>query len=106
MAGKNWQAGGKNLIPARALLCLIVAVAPVQAAWALSDNFAPPGYLGSIDPDVVWELPIGGAVVCSSLGAIALWICSASRRSKRSDLRKGICVSSALNNRSHGVMMT
>jgi diguanylate cyclase (GGDEF)-like protein/PAS domain S-box-containing protein len=106
MAGKNWQAGGKNLIPARALLCLIVAVAPVQAAWALSDNFAPPGYLGSIDPNVVWELLIGGVVVCSFLGAIALWIYSASRRFKRSDLRKGIFVSSALNNLSHGVMMT
>jgi len=106
MAGKYWQAGGKNLIPARALLCLIVAVAPVQAAWALSGNFAPPGYLGSIDPNVVWELLIGGVVVCSFLGAIALWIYSASRRFKRSQLRRNAFVSSALNNLSHGVVMT
>jgi diguanylate cyclase (GGDEF)-like protein/PAS domain S-box-containing protein len=106
MAGKNWQAGGKNLIPARAVLCLIVAVAPVQAAWALSDNFAPPGYLGSIDPNIVWELLIGGIVACSFLGAIALWIYSTLRRVKRSQLRKSIFVSSALNNLSQGVMMT
>ena len=106
MAGKNWQAGGKNLIPARALLCLVVAVAPVQAAWALSDNFAPPNYLGSIDPNIVWELLIGGIVAFSFLGAVVLWIHSALRRVKRSNLRKGIFVSSALNNLSHGVMMT
>ena len=106
MAGKNWQAGGKNLIPARALLCLVVAVAPVRAARALSDNFAPPNYLGSIDPNIVWELLIGGIVALSFLGAVVLWIHSALRRVKRSNLRKGIFVSSALNNLSHGVMMT
>ena len=106
MAGKNWQAGGKNLIPARALLCLVVAVAPVRAAWALSDNFAPPNYLGSIDPNIVWELLIGGIVAFSFLGAVVLWIHSALRRARRSNLRKGIFVSSALNNLSHGVMMT
>src|SRR6202166_498715 len=106
MAGKNWQAGGKNLIPAQVLVCVIVTAAPVQAAWALSDNFAPPSYLGSIDPNTVWELLIGGIVVCSFLGAVALWVYSALRRVKHSDLRKGIFVSSALNNLSHGVMMT
>ena len=106
MVGKNWQAGGKNLIPAQVLVCVIVTAAPVQAAWALSDNFAPPSYLGSIDPNTVWELLIGGIVVCSFLGAVALWVYSALRRVKHSDLRKGIFVSSALNNLSHGVMMT
>src|SRR5665647_283202 len=106
MAGKNRQAGGKNLIPAQALACLIVAVAPVQAAWAVSDNFAPPSYVGSIDPNVVWELLIGGIVACSFLGAVVLWIHSALRRIKRSHLRKGIFVSSVLNNLSQGVMMT
>ncbi len=106
MVGKDWQAGGKNLIPAQVFVCLIVTAAPVQAAWALSDNFAPPSYLGAIDPNTVWELLIGGIVVCSFLGAVALWIHSALRQVKRSNLRKGIFVSSALNNLSHGVMMT
>ncbi|SHG16617.1 sensor domain-containing protein [Bradyrhizobium erythrophlei] len=106
MVGKNWQAGGKDLIPAQAFVCLVVTAAPVQAAWALSDNFAPPSYLGSIDPNTVWELLIGGIVVCSFLGAVALWIYTALRRFKRTQLRRSAFVSSALNNLSHGVMMT
>lgn len=106
MADKNWQAGGKNLIPALALLCLIVAAAPVQAAWGLSGNFAPPSYVGSADPNMVWELLIGGIVVCSFVGAVALWIHSALRKVKRSQLRRSAFVSSALNNLSHGVVMT
>jgi len=33
MAGKNWQAGAKNSIPARAVLCLIASFAPFATAW-------------------------------------------------------------------------
>ncbi len=106
MAGKNWQAGGKNLIPARAVACLIAIIAPFGAAWGLSDNFAPASYVGSVDPNVVWEVLIGGIVVCSFLAAIALWILSALRKVKRSQLRKNAFVSSALNNLSAGVVMT
>src|SRR6202035_5142194 len=106
MAGKNWQAGGKNLIPAQAVACLIAVVAPWRAAWALSDSFAPTSYVGSADPNVVWEVLIGGIVVCSFLAAIALWIHSALRKVKLSQLRRNAFVSSALNNLSHGVVMT
>jgi hypothetical protein len=74
MADKKWQAGGKNLIPARAVVCLIAA----------ADNFAPTSYVGSADPSMVWEVLIGGIVVCSFLAAVALWIHSALRRIKRS----------------------
>ena len=106
MAGKNWQAGGKNLIPAQALLCLVVTAAPVRASWALSDNFAPPSYVGFADPSMLWEVLIGGIVVCSFLVAVALWIHSALRKATRSQLRRNAFVSSALNNLSHGVVMT
>jgi diguanylate cyclase (GGDEF)-like protein/PAS domain S-box-containing protein len=106
MADKNRQAGGKNLIPAQALLCLVVTAAPVRAAWALSDNFAPPSYVGSADPNTVWEILIAGIVVCSFLGAVALWIHSALRKVRRSQLRRNAFVSSALNNLSQGVVMT
>ena len=106
MAGKNWQAGGKNLIPAQAVVCLIAAVAPLRAAWALSDNFAPTSYVGSADPNVIWQVLIGGIVVCSFLTAIALWIHSALRKVKLSQLRRNAFVSSALNNLSQGVVMT
>src|ERR1700730_1791980 len=106
MAGKNWQAGGKNLIPAQALACLIATVAPLSAAWGLSDNFAPTSYLGPADPNMVWELLIGGIVVCAFLAAVALWVHSALRKVQRSQLRRNAFVSSALNNLSHGVVMT
>src|ERR1700737_1758811 len=106
MADKNWQAGGKILVPAQAVVCLIATVAPFGAAWGLSDNFAPASYVGSADPRMVWEILIGGIVVCSFLAAVVLWVLSAFRRVKRSQLRGNAFVRSALNNLSHGVVMT
>ena len=105
MADKNWQAGGKILIPARALVCLIAIVASFGAAWGLSDNFAPTSYVGSADPNTVWEMLIGGVVVCAFLAAVALWAHSALRTVQRSQLRRNAFVRSALNNLSHGVVM-
>src|SRR6202048_2728088 len=106
MADKNWQAGGKILIPARAFACLIAILVPLRTAWAMSDNFGFASYLGSADPNTVWEVLIGGIVVCSFLAAVALWVHSALRKVRRSQLRKNAFVSSALNNLSHGVVMT
>src|SRR5665647_508474 len=106
MADKNWQAGGKILIPAQALACLVASVAPFRAAWAVSDNFAPTSYVGSADPGTVWEMLIGGIVVCSFLAAVALWVHSSLRKVKRSQLRRNAFISSALNNLNHGVVMT
>ncbi|MCC8967727.1 EAL domain-containing protein [Bradyrhizobium sp. Pear76] len=106
MAGRKWQAGGKNSIPARAVLCLIAAVVPYGAARAASDAFAPSTYLGDLDPGVVWELLIGSVVVASFLGAIGLWVLSALRKAKRAQLRRNAFVSSALNHLNQGVVMT
>jgi PAS domain S-box-containing protein len=104
MASKNWQAGGRILGSALAVLCLLAA--PLHAAWAASGDFAPPSYIGSLDPHFIWEMLIGGIVVCAFLGAIALWVMSALRKVKRSQLRRNAFVSSALNNLSQGVVMT
>jgi PAS domain-containing protein len=106
MADKNWQAGGRILIPAWAVVCAAVAVVPSASAWAASGDFAPPSYVGSADPNMIWELLIGGVVIASFLGAIALWVHSALRKVKRAQLRKNAFVSSALNNLSQGVVMT
>jgi len=38
MADKNWRAGGKILIPAQALACVLAAVAPVGAACGGRDG--------------------------------------------------------------------
>ncbi|ODM70473.1 sensor domain-containing protein [Bradyrhizobium elkanii] len=106
MAGRKVQAGGKNSIPARAVLCLIAAVAPCAAARAGTGAFAPSSYLGSLDPGVVWELLIGSVVVTSFFGAVGLWILSALRKAKRAQLRRNAFVSSALNHLNQGVVMT
>jgi PAS domain-containing protein len=106
MAEKNWQAGGKVLIPALAVACLLGAVAPFAAARAVSSGFSPANYLGSIDPHMIWEMLIGGIVVLSFLAALVLWVLSALRKVRRMQLRRNAFVSSALNNLSHGVVMT
>src|SRR6185312_16673557 len=105
MAGKNWQAGSKDPILARALLCLVAIAAPGDPAWAKSDTLAV-SYISSLDPNVLWEVLIGGIVVCAFLASIALWIHSALRRVKRSQARRNAFVSSALNNLNQGVVMT
>ena len=106
MADKKWQAGGKNLIPARAVLCLLGILLPFGAACGAPDDFAPTSYVGSADPNMVWQVLIGGIAVCAFLTAVALWIHSALRRVKRSQLRRDGFVRSALNNLSQGVVMT
>lgn len=90
-------------IAVQAVVCLASAVAPTRAS---ADSLIPPSYLGNLDPNLVWEALIGGVVVCGFLAAIALWIHSALRRSKRSQLRRNAFVSSAMNNLNQGVVMT
>src|SRR5215475_13377005 len=98
MADRNWRAGGKDLIPARALACLAAFAFPCAPAWAISDGF------GSLEPNVLWEGLIGGVIVCAFLASIALWVHSA-RWFKRSQLRPDAFVSSALNHLNQGVVM-
>src|ERR1700748_3122313 len=106
MASKDWQASGKVVIPAQAIVCLIGILMPFGPAWGGADGFAPASYIGSADPEVIWEMLIGGIVVCSFLAAVALWIFSALRKVKRSQLRRNAFISSALNNLNQGVVMT
>ena len=106
MASKNWQAGGNVLISGRALFCLIGALVPLASARAVSDRLMPTSYIASLDPEFVWEALIDGIVVCAFLAAVALWIASATRKVRRSHLRRDGFVRSALNNLSHGVVMT
>jgi PAS domain S-box-containing protein len=106
MAGKNWQAGGKNSIPAQASACLVAIVAAGAPSRALCAGFDPAGYLASIDPNVLWEILIGAVVVCAFLASVAISIHSALRRVKRSLARRTAYVSSALNSLAQGVVMT
>lgn len=105
MAEKYWHEGSTLPIAVQAVVCLAGTVVPTRA-FALSDNFAAPSYLGQLDPNVVWEVLIAGIVVCAFLAAIALWIHSSLRRTRRLQLRRNAFVSSAMNNLNQGVVMT
>ncbi|WP_298241560.1 EAL domain-containing protein [uncultured Bradyrhizobium sp.] len=105
MAEKNWHEGSTLPIAVQAVVCLAGTVAPARA-FALSDGFAAPSYLGQLDPNLVWEVLIGGVVICAFLAAIALWIHSSLRRTRRLQLRRNAFVSSAMNNLNQGVVMT
>jgi diguanylate cyclase (GGDEF)-like protein/PAS domain S-box-containing protein len=106
MADKNWQAGSKNTVLARVAICFAAATLPCAPALALSDKFAPASYVGSLDPNVLWEVLMGVVVVAAFIAAVALWVHSALRKVKRSQVRRTAYISSALNSLSHGVVMT
>src|SRR5262249_59101909 len=95
-----------DLILARVVICFAAVVLPCASASALSDTFAPARYVGSLDPNVLWEILIGVIVVAAFIAAVALWVHSALRRVKRSQVRRTAYISSALNSLSHGVVMT
>src|SRR5262245_38521498 len=95
MADKNWHASSTILIHVQAAMCVVCAAAPARA-FALSDNFAPPSHVGKLDPNLIWEVVLGGIAVCSFLAAIVLWIYSALRRARCTQLRRNAFVSSAL----------
>jgi len=94
------------MIPAGVVVCLFAIIAPFTATAAAGPQFVLVDYLNSADPSLVWEALIGGVVVCCFLVSIAVWIFSALRRVKRSQLRRNAFVSSALNNLNQGVVIT
>src|SRR6202045_103687 len=106
MAGKNWQAGGRNTIPAGVVACLLAVVAPFHFAFAASRAPELPAYLGTVDPNLVWEGIIGGLAVYCLLVSVTLWIVSAVHKAKGAQLRRNAFVSSALNNLNQGVVIT
>jgi diguanylate cyclase (GGDEF)-like protein/PAS domain S-box-containing protein len=103
MADKNWQAGGRIMIPAGIVLCL------VASCWAVSASNPESGvvrYLAAADPDVVSDVVLGALVVCCFLISAGLWIMSTVRRFRLSQQRRNAFVSSALNNLKQGVVIT
>jgi len=103
MADKNCQAGGGIVIPAAAVLCLVASSSAFAAFGPQAGLF---GFFSAADPDFVWEMLIGGLVVCCFLISVGLWMLSTLRRVKRSQLRKNAFVNSALNNLKQGVVIT
>ncbi len=63
-------------------------------------------HFGPVEPNVAWEIAIGGIVLSAFLGALAFWVHSALRRVKRAQLRRSAYITTALNSLNHGVAMT
>jgi diguanylate cyclase (GGDEF)-like protein/PAS domain S-box-containing protein len=110
MAGMNWQAGGRTMVPARFVVCLMACLfaiaAPPGTASAAGLDAALTDYMHSADPGLVWQAVIGGLVACCFLFSIAVWVVSALRKVKHSKLRRNAFISSALNNLNQGVVIT
>ncbi|WP_244432042.1 PAS-domain containing protein, partial [Rhodopseudomonas sp. B29] len=70
-----------------------------------ASGFVAPSQIGGLDPELVWELLIGGFVLACFTSAIALWATSLLRRQRRSQLRKNILVDSVLNKLRQGVVI-
>jgi diguanylate cyclase (GGDEF)-like protein/PAS domain S-box-containing protein len=105
MAGKVWQAGGKDSIPARALACLVAIAASCDPAVAFSEQFAPASYIRSLDAGVLWEAFIGCVLICAFLAAVTFSIHSALRRVERLRALRHASIGSALDSLSHGVVV-
>src|SRR6185437_13701176 len=103
MADKNWQAGGGIMIPAGIVLCLAVSFWTVSVSGFGASLVQ---YFDAAGPDVISDAVLGGLVIGSFLVAVGLWVVSALRRFKRSQLRRNAFVSSALNNLKQGVVIT
>jgi diguanylate cyclase (GGDEF)-like protein/PAS domain S-box-containing protein len=103
MAGKMWQTGGKAVISAMAPSCVfeIVACGSARAEFigAAQDR------VGELDPQMVWEILIGGVVVLAFLATLVLWGISALRDIRSQQRRRNAFVGSALNHLTHGIVM-
>jgi diguanylate cyclase (GGDEF)-like protein/PAS domain S-box-containing protein len=100
MTGKIGLSCDRAVILTVALSCLL-ASDPAAAGMA----FQPPDYIGSLDPQMIWEALIGGFVLLSFLGAIVVWIASALHSLRRQQIRRNAFIGSALNHVGQGVVI-
>ncbi|WP_299807324.1 EAL domain-containing protein [Tardiphaga sp.] len=85
------------------MACLLVAAALGIAGAAFA--WAPPDRFGELDPQVVWQILIGGIVAPAFLAALMLWAVSALRYVRSQQQRRNTFVGSALNHLSQGIVM-
>ncbi|MEH2479572.1 diguanylate cyclase (GGDEF)-like protein/PAS domain S-box-containing protein [Nitrobacteraceae bacterium AZCC 2146] len=104
MTGKIWRTGGNAAIFTAAGVCLLAIAVASDVADARAE-FSPPSYIGELDPQMIWEILLGGLVGLAFLGAVVLWVVSALRDVKRQQQRRNAFVGSALNHLSQGIVM-
>ncbi|PZA13127.1 diguanylate cyclase [Rhodopseudomonas palustris] len=86
-----------------ALAAVTTGLSPSGAIAAQS--FVPANYIGGVEPEIMWELLIGGFVVASFTCAVALWAASMLRKQRRAQRRKNMLVDSVLNKLQQGVVI-
>lgn len=96
---------GGRVFGCGALALILAPVALLGRAEATGGAFAPPSYIGALDPYLLWEILICGLVVLSFAAALALWTATRMRRMRRTQLRRSVFINSVLNNLGQGLVM-
>jgi len=108
MTGWQKQARATTASPVWVAVCLCAVLAPGSAAAQIVAN--PDGSFSATALEIsntalVWQVAMGGLVVAAFLAAIILWVSSALRRARHSNIRRAAFVSSALNSLTTGIVM-
>ncbi len=108
MTGWQKQARATTASPVWVAVCLCAILAPGSAAAQIVAN--PDGSFSATALEIsntalVWQVAMGGLVVAAFLAAIILWVSSALRRARHSNIRRAAFVSSALNSLTTGIVM-
>ena len=97
------RTGGKALIFALAPACLLAAAAGGTARAQLAA--VPAANAGGGEPQMVWEVLIGGIVTLAFMAALVLWGIAALRDVRSQERRRNAFIGSALNHLGQGIVM-
>ncbi|NGX95618.1 MAG: EAL domain-containing protein [Candidatus Afipia apatlaquensis] len=108
MTGWQKQARATTASPVWVAICLCAILAPGSAAAQIVAN--PDGSFSATALEIsntalVWQVAMGGLVVAAFLAAVILWVSTALRRARHSNIRRAAFVSSALNSLTTGIVM-
>ncbi|UFS76014.1 EAL domain-containing protein [Tardiphaga sp. 37S4] len=99
MTGKIGRSDSKAAVSVIAVACLLGSIAGAHAESPAVH------YISELDPQMIWQILIGGFVALAFLAAIVLWVASALRNVRREQHRRNAFVGSALNHLGQGIVM-
>jgi diguanylate cyclase (GGDEF)-like protein/PAS domain S-box-containing protein len=99
MTGKIGRSDSKAAVSVIAVVCLVGSITGARAESPAVH------YISELDPQMIWQILIGGFVTLAFLAAIVLWVASALRNVRREQQRRNAFVGSALNHLGQGIVM-
>lgn len=99
MTGKIGRSDSKAAVSVIAVACLLGSITGAHAESPAVH------YISELDPQMIWQILIGGFVALAFLAAIVLWVASALRNVRREQQRRNAFVGSALNHLGQGIVM-